>query len=68
MFWIILLGLAYLTLIIFYREARPLVRVGFNLLLVFIRLFSLVVQGFLALILKALEPFWQTLSLTTWRS
>jgi len=36
MFWIILLGLAYLTLIIFYREARPLVRVGFNLLLVFI--------------------------------
>jgi len=36
MFWIVLLGLAYLTLIIFYQEARPLVRVGFILLLVFI--------------------------------
>ena len=36
MFWIIFLGLAYLTLIIFYREARPLVRIGLILLLVFI--------------------------------
>lgn len=36
MFWIILLGLAYLTLIIFYREARPLIRVGFILFIVFI--------------------------------
>ena len=35
MFWVILLGLAYLTLILFYREARPLIRVGFILLIVF---------------------------------
>ncbi|MBS3787564.1 hypothetical protein KGY79_05135 [Candidatus Bipolaricaulota bacterium] len=36
MFWIIFLVLVYLTLIIFYREAKPLVRVGFILLLVLI--------------------------------
>lgn len=36
MLWIVVLGILYITFIMFYREAKPLIHAGVILLLVFI--------------------------------
>lgn len=46
MFWLLVVGILYVTFITFYREAKPLIHVGVILLLLFI---SPVFSGFAGL-------------------